>query len=516
MIVASRIFLLTLTAVFIAGCASIDFEYPKADSRALAPAETADTALGQTMRRLHGVHNAGESGFYVVNDGIDALAIRLLLADRAERTIDAQYYLIKDDTVGNLFIGSLLDAADRGVRVRLLVDDMFTKGLDAGMAAIDSHPNFEIRIFNPFARRSARAVDGVTSFSRINRRMHNKSFTVDNQITLIGGRNIADEYFGASKDVTFSDLDVLGIGPVVADISAMFDTYWNHPAALPVPGFARMPDDPASMLPEIRDKLKAKREGMQNSPYGEAVHSQILVTIEKDADAFTWAPYTVAVDSPDKSIKAKAEDAESIRTPLIESLQSAEHELLLISPYFVPLKTGIREISALQERGVDVVIVTNSLAANNQKMVHGGYAPSRKPLLQAGVRIFEVRADATVRGTEYVADASTRATLHTKAFVVDRRQLFIGSFNFDPRSAFINTELGVIIDSPKLAEELAALADDVLPTKAWEVFLNEDGKLRWRGLQDGQETIFRKEPQTSAWERFVAGFYRILPIRGQL
>ena len=511
-----RICLLTLTAAFIAGCASIDFDQPKADSRALAPTETADTALGQTMHRFHGVHNAGESGFYVVNDGIDALAIRLLMADRAERTIDAQYYLIKDDTVGNLFIASLLDAADRGVRVRLLVDDMFTQGLDAGMAAIDSHPKFEIRVFNPFARRSARAVDGITSFSRINRRMHNKSFTVDNQITLIGGRNIADEYFGASKDVMFGDLDVLGIGPVVTDISDMFDTYWNHPAAMPIPGFARMPDDPASMLPEMREKLKANRDGLKDSPYAAAVRSQILATIEKDADAFTWAPYTVAVDSPDKSIKAKAKDAESIRTPLIASLRSAERELLLISPYFVPLKTGIREISALQERGINVVIVTNSLAANNQKMVHGGYAPSRKPLLQAGVRIFEVRPDASVRGSEYVADESTRTTLHSKAFVVDRRQLFIGSFNFDPRSAFINTELGVIIDSPRLAEEFAALTDEALPTKAWEVFLNEDGKLRWRGLVDGQEKIFKKEPQTSFWDRFMAGFYRILPIRGQL
>jgi putative cardiolipin synthase len=513
---ASRILLLTLTTAFIAGCASIDFEYPKAESRALAPAETADTYLGQQMRRLHGAHNVGEAGFYMVDNGVDALAIRLLLADRAERTIDAQYYLIKDDTVGNLFIASLLDAADRGVRVRLLVDDMFTQGLDAGMAAIDSHPNFEIRIFNPFARRSARAVDGVSSFSRINRRMHNKSFTVDNQITLVGGRNIADEYFGARKDVIFGDLDVLGIGPVVRDISDMFDSYWNHPAAIPVPGFARMPDDPASMLSETRDKLKANRVELENSPYAEALRSQILVTVEKDAGAFTWAPYTVAVDSPDKNIKGKAEDAESIRTPLIESLQSAERELLLISAYFVPQKTGIREITELRERGISVAIVTNSLAANNQKLVHGGYAPSRKPLLEAGVRIFEVRADASVSGSEYVAEESARTTLHTKAFVVDRRQLFIGSFNFDPRSAFINTELGVIIDSPKLAEELAALADEVLPTKAWEVFLNEEGKLRWRGLQDGQEQIFKKEPQTSAWERFVAGFYRILPIRGQL
>ena len=505
-----------LTAGFVSGCASIDWDYPRTETRALAPAETADTKIGQNMHRLSEAHPPDESGFYMVSDGIDALALRVLMANRAERTIDAQYYLIKDDSTGNLFIESLLNAADRGVRVRLLIDDMFTKGYDTGMAALDSHPNFEVRIFNPFARRSARAVDGLTNFSRINRRMHNKSFTIDNQITLVGGRNIADEYFGARKDQNFGDLDVLAVGSVVAEISDMFDTYWNYPAAIPVPGFAKMPDDPASMLPPLRAKLAAKREDLVNTPYADAVRSQILTTIEKDAGAFTWAPYTVAVDSPDKSIKSKAEDAESILTPLRESLQSAEREIILISPYFVPRKTGIQAISAFRDRGIDVVVITNSLAANNQKAVHGGYAPSRKPLLQAGVRMYEVRADITVSGPQYVADETSRATLHTKAFVVDRRQLFIGSFNFDPRSAFINTELGIIIDSPLLAEEVATRVDDALPTKTWEVFLNGDGRIRWRGLQDGQETILKKEPQTSAGQRFAAGFYRMLPIRSQL
>jgi putative cardiolipin synthase len=498
------------------GCASIDFDYPRTESRAPAAAETADTGLGQTVRRLRGKNTGNESGFYVVRNGIDALALRLLMAERAERSIDIQYYLIKNDTVGVLFIDSLLRAADRGVRVRLMVDDMFTKGLDLGMAAIDSHPNFEVRVFNPFARRSARALDGVTGFSRINRRMHNKSFTVDNQVTLVGGRNIADEYFGARKDSNFGDLDVLGIGPVVAEISEMFDSYWNHRAAIPVPGFARMPDDPGSELRSLREKLQSNREGVASTPYAAAVQSQILATLEKDADAFTWAPYRVAVDSPDKIHKAKAEDAASIRMPLVESLQSAERELLLISPYFVPMKTGINAIRGFRDRGIDVVVVTNSLAANNQKLVHGGYAPSRKPLLEVGVRIFEARADASVPGSEYVAEDSARSTLHTKAFVVDRRQLFIGSFNFDPRSAFINTELGIIIDSPQLAAGLAALTNEALPTKAWEVVLNEAGKLRWHGLEEGRDVTHKKEPQTNVWSRFVARFYRMLPIRSQL
>ena len=225
----------------------------------------------------------------------------------------------------------------------------------------------------------------------------------------------------------------------------------------------------------------------------------------------------MAVDSPDKNIKSKAGTADSIVTPLIESLQSAEREILIISPYFVPRKSGIEALTELQQRGVNVTIVTNSLAANNQASVHGGYAPSRKPLLKAGVRIIEVRADADISGSEFMAASGAKATLHTKAFAVDRQEAFIGSFNFDPRSANINTELGVIIRSPAIAEELVATVEIKAATQAFEVFLNEKGKLRWRGVDsDGQQVIYDKEPQTTWGQRFAAGFYRMLPIRGQL
>jgi len=398
----------------------------------------------------------------------------------------------------------------------LLVDDMFTGGYDAGMAGLDSHPNFEIRIFNPFARRSARFMDGVTSFSRINRRMHNKSFTIDNQITIIGGRNIADEYFGAREDAKFGDLDVVGIGPVVQDVSNMFDSYWNHERAAPIAAFADMPDDPAAELERVRDNLEQMRQRIVTTRYAEAVKEQVLHYIETDAKPIIWAPYVLAVDSPDKTYKSKAAEVASITTPLRESILSATTEVIILSPYFVPRKTGIEVISGLQLGGVDVMVITNSLAANNQASVHGGYAPSRKPLLKSGVRIFEVRADADVSGSELVAASGAKATLHTKAFVVDRREVFIGSFNFDPRSANINTELGVIIRSPEMAELYAKRILAALPKQTFEVFLNEKGKLRWRGVHDGVETIYDKEPQTTWSQRFAAGFMRILPIRGQL
>ena len=504
---------LIAVSVLLCGCATVDFDAPKSVTR--APTNTADTYLGKQLVGLAEAHPE-QAGFYQLSDGIDALAARLLLAERAERTLDAQYYLIKDDITSNAFIHALLDAADRGVRVRLLVDDIFTGGYDAGMAGLDSHPNFEIRIFNPFARRSARFMDGITSFSRINRRMHNKSFTVDNQVTIIGGRNIADEYFGAREDAKFGDLDVMGIGPIVNDVSNMFDSYWNHERAAPIETFADMPDDPAAELERVRAELEIARQKVTTSKYAAAVKDKVLEYVETDTSPFVWAPYVLAVDSPDKAFKSKAETAASIKTPLRESLLSAKFEAIIISPYFVPRKTGIEAISELQRSGVEVTIITNSLAANNQSSVHGGYAPSRKPLLASGVKIYEVRADADVSGSELVASSGAKATLHTKAFIIDRRELFIGSFNFDPRSANINTELGVIIRSPEMANQSANSLTAALAEQTYEVFLNEKGKLRWRGIENGQEVIHEKEPQTTWSQRFAAGFMRILPIRGQL
>lgn len=514
---ASLRFITALTVLLsLSGCATVDFDYPKQESVALTSAETADTYLGKQILPLVSEHPDGESGFVPVSNGIEALAVRLLMAERAERTLDAQYYLLKRGITGRAFVNALLRAADRGVRVRLLLDDMFTSGYDAGMAGLDSHPNIEIRIFNPFASRTARFWDGITGFSRINRRMHNKSMTVDNQITLIGGRNIADEYFGAREDATFGDLDVLGIGPVVQDISTTFDSYWNHKRAAPVAAFAKMPEDPAAELERLRTQLEKARAEVSTTKYAAAVMDRVLEAVEADSSEFVWAPYTVAVDSPDKNIKKEAATADNITTVLYESLRKAEKEMLIISPYFVPKKSGIEALIAVQQRGIQVTIVTNSLAANNQASVHGGYAPSRKPLLKAGVRILEVRADASVDGSEIVARDSAKATLHTKAFAVDRREVFIGSFNFDPRSANINTELGVIIRSPVIAEELVNFVYSNAKAEAFEVFLNEKGKLRWRGYDDGVEVILDKEPQTSWGQRFMAGFYRFLPIQSQL
>ncbi len=502
-----------LLALLAVGCASVDFDYPKTPSTAVEPQP--NSRLGHEIENLESL-NPGDSGFYLLPDSIDALAVRLLMATRAERTLDAQYYLITDDEVGKLFLDVLLEAADRGVRVRLLLDDIQTQGFDKGMAALDSHPNFEVRIFNPFAGRTTRVGDGITRFSRVNRRMHNKSFTVDNLVTVLGGRNIAGEYFGARSDVNFGDLDVMAVGPVVEEVSNMFDTYWNSRSALPVPAFAKMPRDLPASLEAMRQKISQSREELESSDYAEVVSRDFDKWVAADSSVYTWAPYELVFDSPEKAEPDKAEDAPSILTPLRDAVNEAEEEIVFVSPYFVPRKTGIQGFEELMARGVEAWVVTNGLASTNHAIVHSGYAPARKPLLEMGVVLYEVRPDRGDSGAIKAGNVKAQGTLHTKAFVVDRQRLFVGSFNLDPRSAYLNTELGVIIDSPELAAATVERLEQALAGHAYKVWLNERSKLRWTGYQDGQEEIWKKDPQTGWWRRFQVSVMRVLPIKGQL
>ena len=497
------------------GCATIDFDYPRAESVTIE--NTEQTRLGQRVAEFSAAQPEGASGFYPLFDGIEALSARLLLAERAEVSIDTQYYLVKTDDSSLVFIHALLRAADRGVRVRLLIDDVFTKGYDVGMAALDSHPNFEVRVFNPFRRGAGgRVWSGLTDFGRVNRRMHTKSFTADNQVTIVGGRNIADEYFGARADARFGDLDVVGVGPVADEVSRMFDSFWNHETALPVPAFSKMPDDPAAELEKLRERLGELTDAVRETRYVAAMEETILRFMDRGPEAYEWAPYKLVYDSPDKGIRSREGPSVSIVEPLAEALQSAEKKVVVISPYFVPLKSGVEFLTELEARGVEVVVVTNSLAANNQITVHGGYAPSRKPLLRSGIRIYEVRPDAEIAGSEIVAASGAKSTLHTKAFFVDGKLTFIGSFNFDPRSANLNTESGVLIESEAMTKMFMQGVDEGIAQKTYELFLNEDGKLRWRSFENGEEVIHTKEPESTWFQRFVAGFVRILPVKSQL
>ena len=499
--------------VLVAGCATIDLDYPRTDSRAYT--DTDDTQLGRAVSE-HKSSHPEESGFFPLVDGIDALAARLLLAERAERSIDAQYFLIHDDRVGHAFLEALMRAADRGVRVRLLIDDLHMGGHDAGLAAIDAHPNMEIRLFNPFGHRKVRALDAAGGLRRMVRRMHNKSFTVDNQITIIGGRNIGNEYFNASEDVKFGDLDVAAVGPVVRDVSTMFDSYWNHKAAIPMPAISSMPDDPDAALRELREKVVRSITEVSESRYAEAIRSSILDRLQGNADAYTWAPYQLIYDSPDKSQPGEAATAASITESLRKTVIDARKELLVITAYFVLRDEEIDGFREYRQRGIEVFVLTNSLASNNHTISHSGYAPIRKPLLEAGIRLFELRADASVPGDKRVGVEDAKSTLHAKTFLVDRKRLFIGSFNWNQRSRNIDSEMGVIIESEELAAEFAERFFATIEEQAYEVFLNEQGKLRWRGTEDGREVVLSKEPQTGFWRRFSAAFLRILPVKSQL
>lgn len=495
------------------GCATVDFDAPKAASRAIT--DTGDTRLGKLFAR-HATRPKNESGFYIVSDSIDALAIRLLAAEWAEKSIDAQYYMINNDTIGKVFFDSLLRAADRGVRVRLLVDDINTGGMEHKLAGLSDHPNIELRLFNPFASRSFRAFD-AWDFGRINRRMHNKSFTVDNQITIIGGRNIATEYFAANNEYNFGDLDTFAVGPVVRDTSRMFDAYWNHRNAVPYKQLSGQKKDDGARLQAVRETLQDNADTLRDTPYAQAVHDSLEDFIDGENKKLTWAPYQLVFDSPDKSLgEEEAEEAPGIVTPLLRSVRSAQESLLIVSPYLVPRDNAATGYEALQDSGIQVDILTNSLSSSDHTLVHSGYASSRKALLEHGVRLYEVRGDLHIEGTRESGQRKAKSSLHTKAFIVDKRYFFMGSFNWDPRSADINTELGIIIESPEIATRLADRFYKLAPQMCYIPFLDDQGRLRWREFNNGKTEILSKEPDTTAYQRLKANLGRVLPVRNQL
>lgn len=505
---------MSLTLLLIA-CASIDFNYPREDSWAIA--DTGETTLARQLYETLTVAAPGKSGFYLLRNGMDSLAMRLQLMKRAESSIDIQVYQFHADIVGGLWIHHLLEAADRGVRVRLLLDDTTTDGYDAGLVGLASHPNFEIRSYNPFHRGLTGQTWSVLSdLGRINRRMHNKTFIVDNQVTVIGGRNVADEYYYASKDARFSDLDVFGIGPVVKDASTMFDTYWNHQTALPLPAFAEMPADPAAELERVRRKYAEAREAIMDTDFAQVLQHKEIDFVDLNIEALTWSTFELVYDSPDKGVVSRKDTADTIRTPLVEALESAQRELVIVTPYFVPRKSGIKRFTQLQSEGVQVSVVTNSLASQDQILVHGGYSAARKKLLRNGVKLYEFRPDETLKIQGMPTSDDKVVTLHTKAFIIDQKLLFVGSFNFDPRSAYLNTESGLILYSPKLAEQYAVVVFSALADRTYELFLSANENLQWLYRGDGEVTVLEKEPQTTRGQRTKANFARILPIRGHL
>lgn len=479
-------------------------------------ADTADTRLGRGVASLADAH-PGLSGIYLLADAVDSFAARVLLMRAATRTIDVQYYIWHDDLTGTLLFDELRAAANRGVRVRLLLDDNNTAGLDPVIAALDAHPNIEVRLFNPFTIRRPRLLAYLLDFPRLNRRMHNKSLTADNQATIIGGRNIGDEYFGAGQGALFVDLDVLAIGPVVSGVSRDFDRYWAcasaHPAARIVQAL-----EPAR-LEEVNARLAAAASTPRGRAYLESVSASPAVgQLLEGRLPFEWAPVRLLSDHPAKGLGRAPRD-DLLFSSLAASMGSPERRLDLVSGYFVPTKAGTRTLAAMAERGVDIWVLTNALEATDVPIVHAGYVKWRKPLLRAGVRIYELRgADAAARPSRDMSGGSgSRLTgagsaLHAKTIAIDGKRLFVGSFNFDPRSANLNTELGFVIDSPALARQVHRTFERFAPERSYEVRLDPGGRLFWTERRGDEEIRHDREPGTSFWQRTAVSALSRLPI----
>jgi putative cardiolipin synthase len=400
--------------------------------------------------------------------------------------------------------------------VRILLDDINASGREIHMAGLDSHPDIELRIFNPFARRRFRWLDFVTDLDRVNHRMHNKSMTIDNQVTIVGGRNIGDEYFGARGDFNFGDADVIGFGPVAREVSRSFDEYWNSEMAVPVAALVPSGETIES-LDDLRLRWTRTISKIDNTPYREAFERVLLEVVQRRADLLTWCPYEVVADPPDKvRDDASPTDPDLLRSRLRPVVVGAERELLVISPYFVPREEGVEGFRELRERGVRVVIVTNSLSSTDVTAVHAGYASYRRALLEMGVELWEIRAQATLESLERLKIGLSRSSLHTKAFVVDREKLFVGSFNWDPRSAEINTEMGILLESQPMAEQAFEAIERFLIERAFQLRLNAAGEIEWVFREDGKEILWNHEPETSLGRRLAARFYALLPIEDQL
>ncbi|MBW1784659.1 MAG: phospholipase D family protein [Deltaproteobacteria bacterium] len=495
--------------LLVSGCASLPSDYPRSESVAIQDYQS--TPIGQKFAADE-VEHPGESGFAIVRYGRPAFNIRIAMTDVAEKTLDLQVYIWEADETGRILAERLIRAADRGVRVRLLVDDMGKGASDESFAAMDAHANIEIRIFNPFANRGAKMLGFVHDMDRVNHRMHNKIMVMDNSFAVVGGRNVGDHYFAVNPDTNFRDLDIVAVGPVVRDISGVFDHFWNGKWSIPMAALVESPytaDGLQSVVEELREKI-----AVGDYPY--SVDEDVTATRAILADlknTLIWAPGKVVWDDP-ASIGETGETGE-MKTGFRRKFDTVQESLIIESAYFVIGDRGVAGAKGLVDKGVRVRVLTNSLVSNDVLAAHAGHAKYRKQLLEAGVEVYELRADSGVIQKNWSGDS--KAGLHTKALVFDNESLFIGSYNLDPRSANINTEAGLYVESPELAAQLLAYMDGgVMPENSYRLMLDEDGDLVWVTEDDGVETRFDKDPMSTFGQRFMSGFIGILPIESQL
>ena len=477
-----------------------------------------DTDLVATISEQNKIH-PDLSGYHPIVTGANAFASRSILTDMATRNIDAQYYIWHDDQAGQLLLKDLWEAAERGVIVRLLIDDFNSSAaLDQQLLRFSSHPNTAVRIVNPLMHRKFQALNFVTGLPRINRRMHNKSMTFDKQITIIGGRNIGNEYLSNDQNSQFADLDVLLIGKVVADIDNSFGSYWSAPISYDIETLVTLDEDGPTDFIEGLDQLGTNEKSDNQSSL--SVYKSAIADSSIDTDLlnkripFRWTDMQFLSDDVGKLTKSVPAD-----TNLVQQLRTLlgrpDKELTIISSYFVPTKDGVDTLVELADSGINIKILTNSFDATDVTAVHSGYSQWRPKLLKSGIKIYELKSTASEEDREnklWKARSQSSTSLHAKTFAIDDHQVFIGSYNVDPRSANINTEMGVIINDDELARQLhEALSDDLL-SQAYEVKLTDDNHLQWHTMENGEKKVYEAEPRVDLSDHIWLTIMSWLPI----
>jgi putative cardiolipin synthase len=478
------------------------------------PVVPGQTPLDRELEPLFARH-PGQTGAILLVDGVDAFAARAMSARQAGRSLDLQYYIWHDDLTGHLLMHEAWQAAERGVRVRMLLDDINASGKDAALLALDAHENIEIRVYNPFRNREgiARVLEMVQRMFSVTHRMHNKAWIADGRVAVVGGRNVGMEYFDASGETNFRDLDLLLFGPAVEQASTIFDAFWNSEAVVPIAQLSRKPKRRLdAVLAGIADEAKSPlaRRYLDRVDLSHSVRAYLAQELTP-----YWTDRIQVLSDP--PVKWKSEPrVDGLVKDLADLLRGTRRKALVISPYFVPGDEGVAAFAALvRDRGAHVGVITNSLAANDVIAVHGGYRKYRETLLKTGVKLYEMRPQAANGDASLFG--SSGASLHTKAIVVDDRRGFIGSFNLDPRSIALNTEMGVLFDDAPLA---AALRDEYLrlsgPDHSYWVQLDDEGRLGWLERSGDAPRLLLKEPESSAWQRLLSRVVGWLPVESQL
>jgi len=514
---AVRLTLLSSVCLLFASCATtLPTDYARTSSTSLSAPE--ETELGRFFQQEISAH-PDKSGVMLIPTGEWGFRARAGLSNQAERTIDLQYYIWENDFTGRILAERILRAADRGVRVRMLLDHITTTKTDFNFARMDRHPNIEIRLFNPFNKSTFFGLELFFNLRRLNHRMHNKAFIVDNAIAIVGGRNIGDHYFGISAAENFRDLDLAAVGPVVQDVSASFDKYWNSKYSIPV-NVVIGEQFEEEELREKQTQLYSWVAGLKEFPYPiDTTSDSVLARLEELRGDFIWAPTKALYDEPDK-LQTYNED---VMDHLVELGKHKESELLIESAYVIPGPENIDRVRINNERAIRQRLLTNSLATNDVAAAHAGYAKYRRDLIRNGVEVYELRPDAaSERKSWSLLAGRSKASLHTKAGVIDGEIVAIGSFNLDPRSTALNTEMVILVKSVELAAEVTDFMDDgIAPHNSYRVMLETDGenfteRLVWITEIDGKEVRYYSDPEVDVWRRFSAWFIGLFSIEEHL